>query len=125
MPYINKPKKNYNRKREKQDLERKNRQKIYQSKTWEDLRKAHLMEHPLCEVSEIMGLTILAEHVHHLISPFNYKGNEQLHYAYSADNLISVSASAHWELHHGKLKGCYSLESIKERLIELGEYKPL
>lgn len=118
MPTIKKNTKGkYNPTRERNDLDRKKRQKIYQNPLWKRLRDAHLREHPLCEVCELEGRVTLAEHCHHLRS-FTEGRNEleQKTLAFDPRNLISVCPLCHWEIHHGRLRGCKSLDEVKQRI---------
>lgn len=107
----------YNGKRERNDLDRKKRQRIYQNPLWKRLRDAHLREHPLCEVCELQGKITLAEHAHHLQS-FTEGRNEmeQKTLAFDPRNLASVCPLCHWEIHHGRFRGCKSLEEVKQRI---------
>lgn len=119
--YINKPKKNYNKKRESKDIDRKKRQKIYQTKMWEELRKSKLMEQPLCQICELQGIVKLANAVHHWHT-FT-KGQTQTEIealAFDYNNLCSICDTCHNSIHHHELKGCKSLEDVKNRLIALG-----
>ncbi len=118
MPTINKGgTRRYNGKRERNDLDRKKRQRIYQNPLWKRLRDAHLREHPLCEVCELEGKITLAEHAHHLHS-FTEGRNEmeQKTLAFDPRNLASVCPLCHWEIHHGRFRGCKSLEEVKQRI---------
>lgn len=108
----------YNAQRERNDLDRKKRQKIYQNPLWKRLRDAHLREHPLCEISLLEGRTVLAEDVHHWISPFQ-NGRTELEMktlAFDPSNIVSLGKLQHWECHHGRFKGCKSLDDVRERL---------
>lgn len=73
MPTIFKPKK-------KSDYKKhgKNKQisKIYNSSEWVNLRKAYLMEHPLCEECEKQGKITPATEVHHVFEISN--GNTEI-----------------------------------------------
>lgn len=116
MPTINKPNKGkYNPTRERNDLDRKRRQKIYQSPLWKRLRDSHLMEHPLCEVCELEGKITLAEHCHHLHTFMDGRNElEQKTLAFDPNNLCSVCSQCHNRLHLGDLRGCKSLDDIKQ-----------
>lgn len=118
MPTINKGGTHrYNAKRERNDLDRKKRQKIYQNPLWKRLRDAHLREHPLCEVCELEGKVTLAEHCHHLQSFVEGRNEmEQKTLAFDPNNIISACALCHWEIHHGRYRGCKSLEDIQQRI---------
>lgn len=109
MPYINKKKK----KRDNSGS-RKERQKIYNTPLWKGMRLKQIQEHPLCEVCNIEGRITLAEHGHHLISFVGKSEEEKQQLAFNTDNVISVCAKCHNEIHNGKYRGCISLEQIKQ-----------
>ena len=82
MPTLYKPKKQ-NDSNEK----RKERQNIYQTARWKDLRKSYLMEHPLCEICLNNGITepfepktlpkrVVMNLVHELSSCVNLSNND-------------------------------------------------
>ena len=84
---------------------------------------AKLSEQPLCEVCKIKGLIenedifSLAEDCHHLRSFTQGRDfNEMSALFYDYDNVVSVCKKCHNSIHHGELKGCESLEEIKDRL---------
>lgn len=107
----------YNGKRERNDLNRKKRQKIYQNPLWKRLRDAHLREHPLCEISLLEGRTVLAEDCHHWISFTEGRNEMEMKtLAFDPRNIVADSKLGHWELHHGRFKGCKSLEEVKQRI---------
>lgn len=97
MPTINLPKK----KRQNHSINRQNRQKVYQTQKWKDIREAYLMEHPLCELCLTKGKTVMGEDVHHIISPFE-NPKMQDYYAYDSDNLITLCKECHGQLHATK-----------------------
>ena len=79
--------------------------KIYNSKHWRNLRKAYLMEHPLCEECLSKGLTKAAEDVHH-IKPI-LTGQNELEYwglALNPWNLMSLCKDCHHKI-HDQLRG--------------------
>lgn len=118
MPTINRGgTRRYNAKRERNDLDRKKRQKIYQNPLWKRLRDAHLREHPLCEVCELEGRVTLAEDCHHIVS-FT-KGRNELEMktlAFDPNNLISLCKGCHHRAHFGDLKGFASLDELRQRI---------
>lgn len=124
MPYINKPKKNYNKKKQQNDIDRKKRSEVYNSSTWRKLRLAKQMANPLCEVCEMENKTTLTEDIHHLVSYTQFTGAERDAVAFDYNNLIAVCKYHHNLLHHGFLKGATTLEEIEERLNN-NEEKPL
>ena len=97
MPQINKPKK---KKSAFPGDNRDIRQKIYGTVRWRNLRREHLMFHPLCERCIERGIIRPAEDVHHIVSFM--KGNDMLtrrQLAYNAENLQSLCKKCHTELH--------------------------
>ena len=54
----------------RRELRRKERQAIYNTKRWKDLRALMIQEHPLCQDCLENGRLTPAEEVHHAISPF-------------------------------------------------------
>lgn len=102
MPTINKAKK-YSGK--KNNFKAQNRQKIYQSKKWKELRAAKLIENPLCEVCLAHGIITPAEDVHHIRSPFDFSDiNEVNALAYDYKNLKSICKQCHGKLHNPNKK---------------------
>lgn len=63
---------------------------LYNCKRWRELRKAHLSEHPLCEMCAKQGKVVIANTVDH-IRP--HKGNIDL--MYDPNNLQSLDAACH------------------------------
>ena len=92
------------------------RQKIYQSRTWKEMRLAKLMKNPLCQICELEGKTTLAQAVHHLDSFVEHEDNEVVMYylAYNDSNFCSVCNKCHNRCHTGDLKGTKTLEQIKQ-----------
>ena len=58
---------------------------------WDRLRDRYIKEHPLCEMCEATGYTILAEQVHHKIPFRGLKDPLRLDW----DNLMSVCEDCH------------------------------
>lgn len=109
MPYLEKPKRKY-----KSQL-RKDRQGIYQSKRWKNLRDWYLLKHPLCEMCLAMGKIKPAIDVHHKDGFTNYSGYERIYKAYEIDNLIALCKECHSFLHrNGKTHGLDLQREIKE-----------
>ena len=83
-------------------------QKIYNSTRWKNLRRAYLMEHPLCEMCLSEGITTPACEVHH-IRHINV-GNDELEMmdiAYDPLNLMSLCSSCHDKIHNKKPRTLY------------------
>lgn len=110
--WINKPKK-----KQKNEGTRKERQKIYNTPLWKGMRLKQVQEKPICQVCELMGKVTLAEDCHHLRSFLKGKDIiERQQLAFDTDNIISVCKKHHSDIHTGFLRGCESLEEIKQRL---------
>lgn len=95
MPYLKKPIKQRNK-----AFKREDRQKIYQSTRWKELRQSKLMQQPLCELCLAKGIVTPAIDVHHIDSFMNYTGTERLTKAYDFTNLQSVCKLCHSSLHY-------------------------
>lgn len=94
MPTLQKPSKQRSR-----TFNRADRQKVYQSAKWQRLRKAKLMQNPLCEECLAKGIVKPAVDIHHIDSFMNYTGNMRLQKAYDFNNLQSLCKECHSELH--------------------------
>lgn len=117
MAWIYKPKRKYNNQNN-----RDKRQEIYNTTLWKRMRLAKLMNNPLCEVCLLENKTTLGEDVHHLISFLTVNNPvERDKLAFDSNNLLTVCRECHNNIHNGFLKGCHSLESIKERLESLNK----
>lgn len=75
-------------------------QKIYNSKTWKQLRELYYSEHPLCEQCLEKGIIKAADQVHH-IQPFltGKTYEEKMQLAYDYNNLMSVCKQCHSDIH--------------------------
>lgn len=94
MPYLKKPIKQHNK-----SIKREERQKIYQSARWKELRQSKLMQQPLCELCLAKGIITPAIDVHHIDSFMNYTGTDRLKYAFNFANLMSICKECHTRLH--------------------------
>lgn len=99
MPTINRLNKKYNNNQNRNTEKRKLRMKVYQSEKWKEIKNAHLMQYPICEICN----KELAEDVHH-ISSFLIDGNIDIEKAFDLDNLLSVCKKCHGKLHSPKKK---------------------
>lgn len=100
MPYL----KRHTRKdgriaREKNDLNRQDRQKVYHSARWRRLANAYLAAHPLCEMCAQKGIQKLAVDVHHRVSFTRFTGLERMEMAYNPNNLMALCKECHAEIH--------------------------
>ena len=101
MPTINKPKKNYSRK--KHGLQAKIQRLVYNTSRWRNLVKAKKMMNPLCErcLARQEGERVKAvEEIHHII-PMSRAANELeiLELGFDPSNLMSVCSQCHEEQH--------------------------
>lgn len=97
MPTLNKPRRKHKSKSHGKCKEIAN---LYNSTQWVKLRKAHIMQNPLCEQCLIEGKTKLAEEVHH-IRPISTGADEleMMSIAYDPYNLMSLCVKHHHEIH--------------------------
>ena len=95
MPTLNKPKKAINI-----SVNRKERQKIYQSTLWKKLRIAKLLQNPLCEKCLESNIIVPAIDIHHKDSFMNYTGLKRLEKAYDFNNLMSLCKDCHTKIHN-------------------------
>lgn len=109
MAWITKPKKVHKYNGNKPSDKRKERQKIYQSKRWQQLRLYYLSEHPLCEICEEKGIYKDAIDVHHKVS-FVGKGEDTLFYAYDYSNLQALCKECHQRAHNSNTIIPYDIE---------------
>ena len=77
MPYLKKPNKQPSR-----TFNREERQKIYQSTKWKELRQAKLMQQPVCD----------------------YTGTKRLAKAFDFNNLMSICKECHAKEHYKSYK---------------------
>ena len=90
-------------------------QKIYQMKQWKELRKAYLMENPLCEVCLEKGVINGTDlEVHHK-KPIS-KGEtieEMMDIAFDSSNLMTVCKNCHHDIHKKMKSGFMSKNSLQ------------
>lgn len=80
--------------------------KIYNSKEWKKLRKAHIMLNPLCQDCLEKGIVKQAEEVHHIKPILSAKDDlEMLTLALDPDNLRSLCADCHHITHNKTRRG--------------------
>lgn len=101
------------------------RQGIYGTKKWKELRLSKLQRDPMCEVCKLEGKTKLAEDIHHLDSFMNYEGMMREYKAFDFKNLISVCRNCHISKCHNKgiYENCKTIEEIRKK-IEDNKNKP-
>ena len=98
MPTINKPTKKHYHKKEKAKLIYDN---VYNTTEWRKLRKAYLMQHPLCEKCLENDVITVATQVHHVtpISTANsILGMKEL--GYCVTNLMALCDKCHQDIHN-------------------------
>ena len=91
-------------------VNKKEYQKVYNTRRWKDLRAAKIRNNPVCEECARKGKTTPAKEIHH-IRPFEIDNDLSL--AYDYDNLISLCVECHKEAHEklrmvGAASGRYS-----------------
>ena len=87
---------------EKREARRKERQAIYNTKRWKDLRAYMVQKYPLCQECLKAGKITPTEEVHHLKSPFvpGLTEDEKYKRAYDESNLLCLCRECHWRIHH-------------------------
>ncbi len=73
--------------------------RFYDTKKWKQLRKAYLIEHPICERCEAAGIVSVAEHVHHKIELTEENVNNPL-ITLNPENLEALCFDCHRKEHH-------------------------
>lgn len=116
MPYLKRKRKEPVRKINQQD-----RQKIYQSKRWKELRLAKLREQPLCEICLLIDKITPSCDIHHIDSYMNYEGLKRINKAYDFNNLLSVCKEHHSYLHKKGTTHSIDLEQIKNELLKVND----
>lgn len=84
------------------DARHRERQELYQSKRWKEVRKAYFQDHPLCERCLKEGRITPAHDIHHRLSPFA-KGltpEEKDRRAFDWSNLMALCVDCHIKEHH-------------------------
>ncbi len=80
---------------------RRERQQVYQTKRWKQLRISKLYDDPLCELCLSHGVRTPAEDVHHVISFMSTDDKYRRHrLAYDRNNLQSLCRACHQYQHH-------------------------
>ena len=102
----------------KSQKQRKDKQTIYNSREWRELREQKLRANPLCEVCQQKGIVTAAHQVHH-IHPIedSHSVQEMRKWAFMYENLQSVCDQCHAEIHKAEGKGTKALaiERAKQR----------
>lgn len=85
---------------------RKERQAIYNTKQWHNIRDLVIREHPLCFDCLKENRITPAEEVHHIISfmKFDKSDPRRIEYAYKKENLVPLCKKCHIYRHHPELK---------------------
>ena len=85
----------------RKELRRKERQAIYNTRRWKELRKLMVQAHPLCEDCLKRGVLTPTEEVHHLKSPFRrgLSPEEKERLAFDPDNLVCLCKECHIKRH--------------------------
>lgn len=98
MPTINKPKK----KQKNNTVNEQIRKEVYSSSKWKKLRKAKLIQNPLCEKCLENGIITPAIDIHHIVSFVPVADRlRRLEIAFDFDNLMSLCKECHQKIHNG------------------------
>ena len=84
------------------EARRAERQKVYNTKRWKELRLYMVMKYPLCQDCLKAGRITPTEEIHHIKSPFR-KGltpDEKDRLAYDETNLVALCRECHRKRHH-------------------------
>lgn len=88
--------------------------KAYNTTQWRNLRKAYLMEHPLCEVCMERGNVTYSRDVHHIHEISNAENDlEAKDIAFDSDNLMALCMACH-SRYHSISKHGYLIDDDKE-----------
>lgn len=87
---------------ELKEARRKERQLIYNTKRWKDLRTYMVQKYPLCQNCLKAGKYTPTQEVHHIKSPFVPGLTEEEKYkrAYDENNLLCLCRECHIKEHH-------------------------
>ena len=99
MPTINKPKKNYSRK--KHGVHELIQKHVYSTARWRNLVKVKKMMNPLCERCLSQNRVKECEEIHHVtpLKTCNGDLNYLLQLAFDYDNLMALCCQCHEEIH--------------------------
>ena len=100
----------------RREQRRKERQAVYNTRRWKDLRNLMIQEHPLCQDCLENGRLTPAEEVHHAISPFR-KGlspEEKEMLAFDSDNLVCLCKECHIKRHMKDMPMSKKLDKYKD-----------
>lgn len=75
------------------------RNEVYNTRTWQNLRKLKLQISPLCENCLAISKIIPATQVHHVISFMSSK-ETRISLAYNMENLQSLCVACHHKIHN-------------------------
>lgn len=84
------------------DVRNKERQALYQSKRWKDLREYMVQKYPLCQDCLKEGRITPTSEIHHIKSPFviGLTEEEKARRAYDENNLVALCRDCHIKRHH-------------------------
>lgn len=95
----------------------------YNTTKWRRLRKARLIEHPLCEVHLQFDEVVPATEIHHIVE-ISQAGSklEAMDIAFNSNNLMSLCRECH-QRYHAIIHSKHSIS--KEDLVFLNKYKEI
>lgn len=98
------------------DIRIKERQALYQSKQWKELRLYMVQKYPLCQDCLKEGRITATEEIHHQLSPFQKGITEEEKYrrAFDEKNLVALCRECHIKRHHPD-------GTIKDKIIKYSE----
>lgn len=104
MPTIYKPKKKkVTNNQAFYQQRRRERQKVYNTSTWQKLRQSYMQQHPLCEECLKKGIIRSAKDIHHIISFMTTDDMcEREILAFDSSNLQALCRDCHCEKHNKK-----------------------
>lgn len=84
------------------DDRHKERQAIYNTKRWKELRSWMVQEYPLCQDCLKKGIITPTQEIHHIKSPFvsGLTEEEKINRAYDVENLVALCRDCHIKRHH-------------------------
>lgn len=102
MAYLKKAKSGKNNRNS--EIKRKQRQAVYQTKEWKELRLSHYQKNPLCELCKQNGIIKEGSDIHHIISPFKFNGQKAHYWAFNPKNLVTLCKECHSYIHSNHLE---------------------
>ena len=94
--------------------QQRDKQEIYNSREWRELRVAKYRDNPLCELCLKEGVSQSTEAIHHIHPIEDSSSKEEMRkWAFMWDNLLSVCKYHHAKIH--KKAGANKKENVEQR----------